>query len=112
MLPQNCSMIHYPLLIKNRGRRNQNEYSDDNNTNNNPRLSLNICCFDYLINLEEYYEDNLLQNSFYAQFIRIIYELNQKNRFDFQNYNKDSLFKFIFILNRACCYYYIQEKIK
>ena len=110
MLPQNCSRIHYPLSLTLSSRKKQNEWGDNNFSFS--RNYIDICCFDYLINIEEYYSDNLLQNSFYYQFTKIIYDFDKKNIFDFAKYNKDSLVQFIKILNKACCFYYTQEKIK
>ena len=105
MLPQNCSNIHYPIPL---------DFSSNENKNirDEKSSSLDICCFDYLINLEEYFSDNLMQNYFYFQFTKIVYDFDKRNIFDFQNYNKDSLFKFILILNKVCCYYYAQNKIQ
>ena len=110
MLPQNCSRIHYPLSLTLSSKKKQNEWGDNNFSFS--RNYIDICCFDYLINIEEYYSDNLLQNSFYYQFTKIIYDFDKKNIFDFAKYNKDSLVQFIKILNKACCFYYTQEKIK
>ena len=103
MLPQNCSRIHYPISINLFLQKKQMNISN---------YTLSICCFDYLINLDEFFSDNLMQNYFYYQFIKIVYNLDKKNILDFQNYNKDSLLKFIIIANKICCYYYIREKIK
>ena len=106
MLPQNCSRIHYPISMNESLHKSQmNEKSIYNNT-------LNICCFDYLIDIEEFYSDNLLQNYFYYQFTKNVYYFDKNNILDYSSYNKDSLLKFILILNKACCYYYIREKIK
>ena len=106
MLPQNCSRIHYPLSLNLPLQKNQNsEKTVFENT-------LNICCFDYLINLDEFYSDNLMNNYYYYQFTKIVYNFDKKNILDFSNYNKDSLFKFIIILSKVCCNYYIREKIK
>ena len=102
MLPQRCSRIHYPITI------NAISKKQMNYTNN----SLNICCFDYLMNLDEFYSDNLMNNHFYFKFTKIIYGLHKKNLLDFQNYSKESLLKFIIISNKICCYYYIREKVK
>ena len=109
-VPQNCSRIHYPLSLTLSSKKKQNEWGDNNFSFS--RNYIDICCFDYLINIEEYYSDNLLQNSFYYQFTKIIYDFDKKNIFDFAKYNKDSLVQFIKILNKACCFYYTQEKIK
>ena len=101
MLPQNCSDIHYSL--------------SQEILENNKDLSIlfnNICCFDYLINIEEYYKDNLMEIGFYKKFIRLVYELDKKNVFDFNNYNKESLIKFIKIMNKASCYFFTHKKIK
>ena len=106
MLPQKCSRIHYPLYLNVSSQKNQNsEKTIFENT-------LNICCFDYLINLNEFYSDNLMNNFYYYQFTKIVYNFDKKNLLDFSNYNKDSLFKFIIILSEVCCNYYIKEKIK
>ena len=102
MLPQQCSRIHYPITI-NVISKNQLNYLNN---------SLNICCFDYLMSLDEYYSDNLMNNHFYFQFTKIVYSLDKKNLLDFQNYSKESLLKFIIISNKICCYYYIIEKVK
>ena len=111
MLLQNCSRIHYPLdnnlfLNKKKYEWSENMYSY------NQKKCFYICCFDYLINIEEYYSDNLMQNNFFYQFIKIVYDFDKRNIFDFSNYNKDSLIKFILILNKTGCFYYIQNKIK
>ena len=105
MLPQICSNIHYPLPLDFSSSKIQNEWGDKNS-------SLDICCFEYLINLEEYFSDNLMQNYFYYQLTKIIYDFDKRNIFDFQNYKKDSILKFILILNKVCCYYYAQNKIQ
>ena len=101
MLPQNCSDIHYSL---------SQEILENNK--NHSILFNNICCFDYLINIEEYYKDNLMEIGFYKKFIRLVYELDKKNVFDFNNYNKESLIKFIKIMNKASCYFFTHKKIK
>ena len=101
MLPQNCSDIHYSL---------SQEILENNK--NHSILFNNICCFDYLINIEEYYKDNLVEIGFYKKFIRLVYELDKKNVFDFNNYNKESLIKFIKIMNKASCYFFTHKKIK
>lgn len=85
MLPQNCSRIHYPLSLTLSSKKKQNEWGDNNFSFS--RNYIDICCFDYLINIEEYYSDNLLQNSFYYQFTKIIYDFDIKNIFDFAKYN-------------------------
>ena len=96
MIPQNCSDIHYSLI----------------ESNKNNFVVNNVCCFEYLINIEEYYRDNMSEIYFYKKFIKLIYELDKQNLLDFPNYNKNSLIKFIFILNKASCYFYIHKKIK
>ena len=101
MLPQNCSDIHYSL---------SQEILENNKDHS--ILFNNICCFDYLINIEEYYKDNLMEIGFYKKFIRLVYELDKKNVFDFNNYNKESLIKFIKIMNKASCYFFTHKKIK
>ena len=106
MLPQCCNDIHYPL---------SHEFILSNKSiesSKNLPLFNNICCFDYLINIEEYFNDNMNEIYFYKKFIKSIYELDKKNNLDFQSYNKDSLIKFIMILNKTSCYYYTQKKIK
>ena len=110
MLPQNCSNIHYPISLNLSSKKKQNENGEKSFSFS--RSFSDICCFDYLINIEGYYSDNLVHNYFYYQFTRIIYDFDKKNIFDFANYDKDSLIKFIIILNKACCFYYIQDKIK
>ena len=111
MLPQNCSMIHYPISIKSFKRKNYNECTQKGIFYNS-KNTFNICCFDYLIYLEEFYSDNLLINEFYSQFLKISYDFDKKGIFDFQNYSKEAILKFIIILNKVCCFYYIQDKIK
>ena len=101
MLPQNCSDIHYSL---------SQEILENNKDHS--FLFNNICCFNYLINIEEYYKDNLMEIGFYKKFIRLVYELDKKNVFDFNNYNKESLIKFIKIMNKASCYFFTHKKIK
>ena len=96
MIPQSCSDIHYSLI----------------ESNKNNLIFNNVCCFDYLINIEEYYRDNMSEIYFYKKFIKLIYELDKQSFLDFQNYNKNSLVKFIFILNKASCYFYTHKKIK
>ena len=96
MIPQSCSDIHYSLI----------------ESNKNNFIFNNVCCFDYLINIEEYYRDNMSEIYFYKKFIKLIYELDKQSFLDFQNYNKNSLVKFIFILNKASCYFYTHKKIK
>ena len=96
MIPQSCSDIHYSLI----------------ESNKNNFVFNNVCCLEYIIKLEEYYRDNMNEIYFYKKFIKLIYELDKQNLFDFPNYNKDSLKKFIFILNKASCYFYIHRKIK
>ena len=106
MLPQSCTDIHAPL---------SHELMLNNKTiesSKNPSLFNKICCFDYLINIEEYYSDNMLEIYFYKKFIKLIYELDKQNHLDFPNYNKESLLKFIRILNKTSCYYYFHLKIK
>ena len=110
MLPQNCSNIHYPISLNLSSKKKHNENGEKSFYFT--RSFSDICCFDYLINIEGYYSDNLVHNYFYYQFTRIIYDFDKKNNFDFANYDKDSLIKFIIILNKACCFYYIQDKIK
>ena len=111
MLPQNCSMIHYPISLKSFKRKNYNECTQKGIFYNS-KNTFNICCFDYLIYLEEFYSDNLLINEFYSQFLKISYDFDKKGIFDFQNYSKEAILKFIIILNKVCCFYYIQDKIK
>ena len=112
MLPQNCSRIHFPLYNNNLFmNKKQNEWGE-NNYSYNTKNDIDICCFDYLINIEEYYSDNLIQNYFYYQFTKIVYDFDKNNIFDFSNYNIESLIKFIIILSKICCFYYIQDKIK
>ena len=108
MLPQSCSDVHYSLSFEVL----DNKIRNDSNKNKNKFLLNNICCFDYLINIEEYYRDNMNQICFYKKFIKLIYEFDKQNILDFPNYNKDSLVKFIIILNKVSCYYYIHKKIK
>ena len=96
MISQSCSDIHYSLI----------------ESNKNNFVFNNVCCLEYIIKLEEYYRDNMNEIYFYKKFIKLIYELDKQNLFDFPNYNKDSLKKFIFILNKASCYFYIHKKIK
>ncbi len=106
MLPQSCTDIHSLL---------SHELMLNNKTiepSKNLSLFNNICCFDYLINIEEYYSDNMLEIYFYKKFIKLIYELDKQNHLDFPNYNKESLIKFIRILNKTSCYYYFHLKIK
>ena len=106
MLPQSCTDIHSPL---------SNELILNNKTiesSKNVSLFNNICCFDFLINIEEYYSDNMQEIYFYKKFIKLIYELDKQNYLDFPNYNKESLIKFIRILNKTSCYYYSHLKIK
>ena len=98
MLPQNCSNIHFPIPL---------DFSSNENKNVRDEKSSSLD-----INLEEYFSDILMQNYFYFQFTKIVYDFDKRNIFDFQNYNKDSLFKFILILNKVCCYYYAQNKIQ
>lgn len=96
MISQSCSDIHYSII----------------DTNKNNFGFNNVCCFEYLIKIEEYYRDNMSEIYFYKKFIKLIYELDKQNLLDFPNYNKNSLIKFIFILNKASCYFYIHKKIK
>ena len=102
MLPQNCSDIHFSLISNNKS----------NESSNNYPLYNNICCFDFLINIKEFYSDNMTELNFYKKFIKLIYELDKQNVLDFPNYNRFSLVKFILILNKTSCYYYIWRKIK
>ena len=106
MLPQSCTDIHSPL---------SNELILNNKTiesSKNVSLFNNICCFNFLINIEEYYSDNMQEIYFYKKFIKLIYELDKQNYLDFPNYKKESLIKFIRILNKTSCYYYSHLKIK
>ena len=106
MLPQSCSEIHDSLT---------NELLSNNKTIESSKtfsLFNNIWCFDYLINLEEYFSDNMIEIYFYKKFIKVIYELDKQNILDFHNYHIDSLTKFIKILNKISSYYYSQRKIK
>ena len=111
MLPQNCSRIHYPISIKAFKRNIYNNW-DQKGISYNSKNDFDICCFDYLIYLEEFYSDNLLMSNFYYQFLKTSYEFDKRGIFDFQNYNKETIIKFIVILNKVCCFYYIQDKIK
>ena len=111
MLPQNCSRIHYPISIKTFKKKIYSEW-DQKEISYNSKNDFGICCFDYLIYLEEYYSDNLLMNDYYYQFLKISYHFDKEGIFDFQNYNKETILKFIVILNKVCCFYYIQDKIK
>ena len=111
MIPQNCSRIHYPIFIKTFKRKINNEW-EQNEISYNSKNNFDICCFDYLIYLEEFYSDNLVMNNFYFQFLKISYDFDKKGIFDFQNYNTETILKFIVILNKVCCFYYIQDKIK
>ena len=106
MLPQSCKDIHSPL--------SHELMLNNKNIESSKNLSLfnNVCCLDYLINIEEYYSDNMLEIIFYKKFIKLIYELDKNNRLDFPNYNKESLIKFIILLNKTSCYYYTHLKIK
>ena len=111
MLPQNCSRIHYPISIKTFKRKIYTEW-DQKEISYNSKNDFGICCFDYLIYLEEFYSDSLLMNNFYYQFLKISYDFDKEGIFDFQNYNKETILQFIVILNKVCCFYYIQDKIK
>jgi hypothetical protein len=105
MLPQNCFDIHNAFSHDDLSNRKLIEYPEKQ------PLFNNICCFDYLIYIEEYYTDNMMENFFYRKFIKIIYELDKKNVFDFENYSKETLLKFIIILNKGSCYFYAHKKI-
>ena len=112
MLPQNCGKIHLVYLSK-----FSNVYEKSNGELYYLKLkenvnTLDICCFDYLINLEEYYSENLIENIFYQNFIKLVYIYNEQKKFDYIRYNKESLMHFIEILNKVCCHYFMENKIK
>ena len=106
MLPQSCNDIHYAL--------SHDFFFNNKSIESSKNLSLfnNICCFDYLINIEEYCRDMMNETYYYKKFIKSLYEIDKQKILDFQSYNKYSLIKFIMILNKISCYYYTQRKIK